>query len=135
MITEHGIITNANEILTEEREFYSNLYQNKSAKKNTYEDCVFLKNKHITRVSSKLAAECDAPLTMEECYTALMSMANNKSPGSDGFSVEFYKFFWDDIKDLVFESFQYAFITKRMSIEQRRGVISLIPKKDKEIRI
>ena len=33
-----------------------------------------------------------------ECGLALKEMQNNKSPGSDGITVEFYKIFWNDIK-------------------------------------
>jgi hypothetical protein len=31
-----------------------------------------------------------------------LSMKNGKSPGSDGFTVDFYKFFWKDIGAFVF---------------------------------
>jgi hypothetical protein len=72
---------------------------------------------------------------MDECEKALKTMANNKTPGSDGFNVEFYKFFWDNIRELVHASYIHAFVSGTLSIEQRRGVISLIPKKDKDVRL
>ena len=59
-------------------------------------------------------------------------MKNGKSPGSDGFTAEFYKFFWIDIKYLVLDSLNYAFHNGELSIDQKRGIITLIPKKDKE---
>ena len=59
-------------------------------------------------------------------------MANNKSPGSDGFPCEFYKFFWIDISTYVCDSLNYAFDKGELSIDQRRGLITLIPKKDKD---
>ena len=34
-------------------------------------------------------------ITYEECKNVLDSFQNNKSPGIDGFTVEFYKFFYD----------------------------------------
>jgi len=35
-----------------------------------------------------------------ECKEEIQNMKNNKSPGSDGISVEFYELFWEDIKIL-----------------------------------
>ncbi len=62
-------------------------------------------------------------------------MPNNKSPGSDGFSVEFYKFFWKEIKLLVTNSILYGIDKGQLSIDQRRGVLALIPKKGKNTRL
>ena len=57
---------------------------------------------------------------------------NNKTPGSDGFTIEFYRFFWPAIGLIMVDSFNYAFENGEMSISQKRGIISLIPKKDKD---
>ena len=40
---------------------------------------------------------CDGLLTKTECEEALKSMNADKTPGTDGLPVEFYKAFWDDI--------------------------------------
>ena len=51
-------------------------------------------------------------LTEEECKKVLESFQNDKSPGEDGFTVEFYKFFYADLlgKDLL-ASFNEAYET------------------------
>ena len=39
-----------------------------------------------------------------QCITfkeSLKLMTNGKSPGSDGYTVDFYKFFWEDIGPLL----------------------------------
>jgi hypothetical protein len=36
-------------------------------------------------------------------------MINGKSPGSDGYTVDFYKFFWKDIGPFVFQSLFYGY--------------------------
>ena len=61
----------------------------------------------------------EGPLTYEECKKGLDSFQNDKSPGVDGFTVEFYKFFNDFLGNdlLVFLSEAYEkqelFATKR----------------------
>ena len=61
-------------------------------------------------------------------------MANNKSPGSDGLTTNFYKFFWPDIRNLLIESYEYTYKDKKLSQEQKLAIINLIPKKDKDLR-
>ena len=62
-------------------------------------------------------------------------MEINKTPGTDGLTVEFYRYFWDIVGIYMVESFNYAFETGKLSISQRQGIISLIPKEKKGCRI
>ena len=72
-----------------------------------------------------------APITEEELKMALFSMHDGQAMGSDGFSVEFFKFFWSDLEKYLFESIICSLNKGEMNISQRCGVITLIPKKDK----
>ena len=38
-------------------------------------------------------------LDRSECLKALKIMNNGKSPGMDGYTAEFYKFFWNDLNE------------------------------------
>ena len=58
-------------------------------------------------------------------------MQNNKSPGSDGYSVEFFKFFWNDLGHFLVNSINYAFSIGNLSTTQKEGVITCIPKGNK----
>ena len=69
-------------------------------------------------------------LSEKECHLALKDMENGKSPGSDDLSSEFYRVFWDNINLDVVASINYSFEKRQMSICQKRGIISLVPKKD-----
>ena len=60
-------------------------------------------------------------------------MPNNKSPGPDGIPIEFYKQFWSSISEILFDSFRKSFKTGQLSPSQKKGVITLIPKKDKDL--
>ena len=61
-------------------------------------------------------------------------MQNGKSPGTDGFPVEFCKIFWKNIKKLVMNSFSYSYENENMSISQKQSIITLLPTKNNDVR-
>ena len=65
-------------------------------------------------------------------YKGFKRIKNCKSPRTDGLSAEFYKFFGSEICTDIIASFNFAFKSGMLSISQRRGIISLIPKKHKD---
>ena len=123
-------VTESSSILNELSSFYENLY-----KASIYHDEFrdeFLSDL-VPRISPEQKQFCDNEISMQECNEALEKMKLNKSPGTDGITVEFYRFFWNDIQKLVFDSIKHGFKEKTLSSEQKRGVIRLIPKKDKDL--
>ena len=60
---------------------------------------------------------------------AVYSMENDKSPGIDGLTTNFYKHFWPILGDKLTCVCNHAFHTGHLSITQRRGIITLIFKK------
>ena len=75
---------------------------------------------------------CDASITLEECKNALNQLHTNKSPDMDGFTIEFYKAFWNDIINCLFDSIAFSFNVCKLTDSQYQGVITLIPKPDKD---
>ena len=58
-------------------------------------------------------------------------MQNNRSPGSDGFSAEFFKMFWKNLGHLIVRSVNHGFVKGDLSITQREGIITCIPQDNK----
>ena len=65
---------------------------------------------------------------------ALKSLNNNKTPGNDGLTKEFYETFWDNLKLLFKKVIDQTKISKKLLTSQRQAVIKLIEKKDRDKR-
>ena len=61
-------------------------------------------------------------------------MANGKSPDEDAFTVEFYKCCFDFLGQDLLNSFNAAYDNGGLSVSQRRGVITLIPEENADLR-
>ena len=73
------------------------------------------------------------PISLEELYASLKSMKKTSAPGIDGLTVKFYLHFWDMVKDLLLDAFNYSYKTGSLPVSQRRGLIKLLPKKFKNL--
>jgi len=80
------------EILNEAKRFYQALYasNNSSFQNVSGEDLFFQKENHCT-ISDEERKLCEGLLTAAECLESLKTMESNKTPGTDGIPVEFYK--------------------------------------------
>ena len=59
-------------------------------------------------------------------------MKNQKSPGSDGITTEFYKIFWNDIKEYYIKSINFSFQNGELTELQKQSIITLLPKNGKK---
>ena len=106
--------------LEEEKTFYKNLYSTRNVNPNNSEFDAFFNNNLLTPLNEDQSKKCEGSLTEQECYQALKHMDNGKSPGSDGFTCEFYKFFWDYVKQNFITSINYAWLRKRPIINMSK---------------
>ena len=116
-------------ILSELEKFYTNLYSAEALIRNPQVVNTFLKD--LPKLTDEQSNSCEGMLTEAEIFRCLNSFSNNKSPGTDGLSSEWYKFFWEDIKLYLLNSLNFIAKNGKMSISQRQGILTLIPKKDK----
>ena len=88
----------------------------------------------IPKLSYDMRNSCEGRLSVKECFDCLQSFENNKSPGNDGLTVEFYKTFWNAIGNLLVDSLNYLYECGELSNSQKQAVITLIQKKGKDKR-
>lgn len=123
-----NIITNMNEIL----EKFSHIFQNKyNRNTDIIPDPIFIKNNVTNRLSSKDKIKLDSDITMAELTSALNSMKKGKTPGSNGFPVEFFRCFWLEVGPFLYRAAQTSFSESRGLTSHQEGIITLIPKKGK----
>ncbi len=126
------MISSPGEIMKETHSFYKHLYATSFTEDRGPEIDNFIQGLDLKKLTEEQKEDIDEPVTKEECYESLKSMDQNKSPGQDGLPAEFYRVFWVDISDLLMKVYNNAFALGRLPISQRTGIISLLPKKDRD---
>ena len=129
LIDDKGNVIKDKDVLSETSHFYSNL--NKKIQEEDF-DWNALDNLQVPKLNANLRDSLEGPLSMEEVFEVIKNMKNNKSPGLDGFTVEFIKFFWHYLKHFLIRSLNYAFLNGNMSYTHKIGIITLIPKGNKD---
>ena len=112
--------------------YFKELYSNKNESyTETIDTNFFPENTNNPKLNEEDKSSCEGELTQEECCLAIKKFNNNKSPGTDGLPIEFYKIFWQDLKEIILKAFNFTFTSQEMSTSQKQGIITLIPKKKK----
>ena len=62
-------------------------------------------------MSENEAELLEGDIKYSELAEALKNIKNSKTLGNDGFTVEFFKFFWIDLKMFVLNSLNYGYRT------------------------
>ena len=86
---------------------------------------------NFPKLSLEEQLELKGPLAVQEGFLALSKMRNDKSPGPDGFSVNFFKTLWREVGHLLVMSLNCGFSKGMLSATQRQGAITLLPKPGK----
>ena len=119
------IVSSSTDILEEQKKFYTKLYTSDRSVE------FGLKNDSASFISETEKCEMDSDISLEEFTNAIKTMPRDKTPGLGGLNTEFYQFFWSKIKLMYRDAILYAKKIGRLHLSARRGVITLIPKRDK----
>ena len=120
-------IYESKDIIKEVKVFYERLYSERQV-----EDCEILDMaQDIPMLTLQEKTSLKGEITLAEASLALRNMKKYKSPGSDGFTAEFFKFFWLQLGSFVVRSLNDGFRKDELSTTQKEGIIICIPKGDK----
>ena len=130
IINEQGNETqDQKEILQVQQAYYKKLYQEDK-------DVSFnLENKYGISVPVEIHGEQSSQLTIIDLQEAIKGMKNNKTPGSDGIPIDFYKVFWTILKEPFYDMMVYTYDEQQLHTTAREGILNLIPKSNKDTRL
>ena len=123
-------ITEPNAILEEMRVFYEQLYRRRDIV--NVEDSIFNNyEQNLNKLNNEESSKLDLNITIDELYDQVFSTKNNKSPGPDGFTNEFFKTFWDSLKLPLLELMNSFLKNNYIPENFLSGIITCIPKGNK----
>ena len=119
---------NPGDILNSAKKIYENLYTKEKVSKSAINE---LLNK--IPINKKTSNEhfrlCEAEISLDEIIEAINSQQNNKCPGNDGLTAEFYKHFSNELAPILLEVYDSWKQVGIIGISSRTGIISVIYKK------
>lgn len=131
-IAENKTVVQDAEILKQIENFYRGLFTFQFSSSGQLFDN-FVENVVLPELSEVDKNKLEGELSVDECRQILKTFSNGKSPGEDGFTVEFYVQFFELLALDLLKSLDAAYFHGEMSVSQRRGVITLIPKDDSNL--
>lgn len=91
----NGVVTKDHKLISSYCcEFYKKIYTSNYSP--TISDA-FLSSIEVKTIDKNESELCDMPISAEEVIKAINHLKNNKSPGTDGLTGEFYKLLADDL--------------------------------------
>ena len=122
---DDSITTDPQKILQVQSKFYEKLYTNDP--KVHFNLKMVSKN----RIDSVQREALEQPISMHEMTLALKNFPPNKTPGCDGLPAEFFCTFWEEIGGYYLDAINHGIERNELHISARRGILTLIPKRDR----
>ncbi|KAL6089506.1 hypothetical protein STEG23_029452 [Scotinomys teguina] len=128
---EIGDITTDNEEIQRIiRSYFKNLYSTKL--ENLEEMDKFLDRYHIPKLDQDQIDNLNRPITPEEIETVIKSLPTKESSGPDGFSVEFYQIFKEELIPILFKLFHTIKTEGTLQNSFYEAIVTLISKPHKD---
>ena len=129
LIYEGTEIKGGDQVLRAQTEFYRELYR--SDKSIIFNSDGLYGGEKVSEDMLKLQ---DVPFTTKCLGNAAKQLKNERTPGPDGIPIDFYKVFWEKLKEPLLDMVCYAFEIKTMPPSMMKGILNLIPKPNKDSR-
>ena len=125
---ENKVLSNTKTIINE---FSSHMEAKYRKNLHNETDEEFISSNVKTTLTSNERLLLDSGITLDELSEALHGMKKGKTPGSNGFPVEFFKIFWNELGPFLLRAVNESLIHNVPLPSHREGIIKLIPKQGK----
>ena len=125
------VTTGTAEIQRIMRDYYKQLYANKMD--NIEEIDKFLEKHILPRLNQEEIENVNRPITSTEIETVIKNLLTNRSPGTDGFTGEFYQTFREELTPILLKVFQNIAEGGTLPNSFYKATITLIPKTHKDV--
>ena len=92
----------------------------------------FLGKYNLSKLNQEEIENLNRPITSTEIGTVIKNLPTNKSPGTDGFTGEFYQKFREELTHILLKLFQKIAEEGKLPNSFYEATITLIPKPDKD---
>ena len=92
----------------------------------------FLEKFNLSRLNQEEIEIMNSPITSTEFEVVIKNLPKNKSPGSDGFTGEFYQTLIEELMPILLKLFQKIAEEGTFPTSFYKATITLIPKSDKD---
>ena len=114
------------EIKNNINDFYTKLYESQKLEKEKIDK--YLENFNPNKINEIEKQELNEYINEEEIIIAIKQLNNNKSPGEDGITAEFYKHFEIKLTPILCELYNNILFKNELSETMKMGIITLIYK-------
>ena len=122
------LVTGQKEVLDEIKNFYADLYTSRGIINKEY-----VEKLRIPKIPVSLSTELDEAISLTEISQALKELKNDKTLGTDGFTANFLKIFWNKLKHFIQGLLEEVIENRKFHLTARRGVLSLLEKHGKDM--
>ena len=124
------VTTDTAEIQRIIRDYYKQLYGSKMDNHEEMDE--FLERYNFPRLNQEELENIKRPITSNEIETVIKNLPTNKSPGSDGFTGEFYQIFREELTLILLKLSQKIAEEGTLPYSFYEATITLIPKPEKD---
>ena len=100
---------------------------------HNHEEMDKFSEKYNLRLNQEEIENMNRPITNNEIETVMKSLPTKRSPGSDGFTDEFYQTFGEELTPILLKLFQKIAEGETLPNSFYKATITLTPKPEKDI--
>lgn len=112
-------------------EFYQNLYLSSNPSIGNIQTFFETISDKIHKVDDHFKNRCKKPFNITEIWKCIGNLEDNRAPGHDGLTSEYYKYVIDLLAPFILLLFEESLNKQELPVKLKQGVVTLIPKPNK----